>query len=147
MRERGVLVEKGVTMRSIVYGSILAAVVAAMLAGPSTAIAQAEAPNVIVVTIIQVEGADQAALMDQTKKAQAIWKELGVPAFRTWQSTLAGTNTGSVVYVTEYDDSVAWAKGTQKLAASEKWQKFIQEFQAWGKTTTTSSSMLMEITP
>ena len=104
-------------------------------------------PNVIVVTIIQVEGADQAALMDQTKKAQAIWKDLGVPAFRTWQSTLAGTNTGSVVYVTEYDDSVAWAKGTQKLAASEKWQKFIQEFQAWGKSTTTSSSMLMEITP
>ena len=74
MRERGVLVEKGVTMRSIVHGSILAAAVAAMLAGPSTAIAQAEAPNVVVVTIIQVEGADQAALMDQTKKAQAIWK-------------------------------------------------------------------------
>ncbi len=134
-------------MRNVVYGSILAAAVAAMLAGPSTAIAQAEAPNVVVVTIIQVEGADQAALMDQTKKAQAIWKELGIPAFRTWQSTLAGPNTGSVVFVTEYDDSGAWAKGAQKLAASEKWQKWIRDIQGWGKTTVTSSSMLVEITP
>ncbi len=134
-------------MRSVVYGSILVAVVAAMLAGPSTAIAQAEAPDVVVVTIVQVEGVDQAAFMERGEKAQAIWKELGIPAFRAWQSTLAGPNTGSVAFVTEYDDSVAWAKGTQKLAASEKWQKWIQELQGWGKTNVTSSSMLVEVTP
>ena len=118
-----------------------------MLAGPSTAIAQAEAPDVVVVTIVQVEGVDQAAFMERVEKAQAIWKELGIPAFRAWQSTLAGPNTGSVAFVTEYDDSVAWAKGTQKLAASEKWQKWIQELQGWGKTNVTSSSMLVEVTP
>jgi hypothetical protein len=102
---------------------------------------------VVQVTVVQVQGVDQDAFMERIKKAQAIWKELGIPAFRTWQSTLAGANTGSVVYVTEYDDSVAWAKSTQKLAVSEKWQSFIQEFQDWGKSTTTSSSMLVEITP
>ncbi len=134
-------------MRNVVYGSILAAAVAAMLAGPSTAIAQAEAPNVVLVVIVQVEGADQDAFMERVKKAQAIWKELSIPAFRTWQSTLAGPNTGSVVFVTEYDDSGAWAKGAQKLAASEKWQKWIDDLQAWRKATVTSSSMLVETTP
>ena len=134
-------------MRNVVYGSILAAAVAAMLAGPSTAIAQAEAPNVVVVTIVQVEGADQDAFMERVKKAQAIWKELDIPAFRAWQSTLAGPNTGSVVFVTEYADSGAWAKGTQKLAASGKWQKWLDDLQAWRKATVTSSSMLVETTP
>ena len=134
-------------MKSVVYGSILAAVVAAMVAGPSTAIAQAEAPNVVAVTVVQVEGADQAAFMERVKKAQAIWKELALPPFRAWQSTVAGPNTGSVVFVTEYGDSVAWAKGTQKLAASEKWQKWIEELQGWRKTTVTSTSLSVEITP
>ena len=134
-------------MRSVVYGLILAAVVAVMLAGPSSAVAQAEAPKVVQVTIVQVEGADQDAFMERIKKAQAIWKELKMPSFRAWQSTLAGPNTGSVVFVTQYNDAVAWAKAQQKLAASKKWQKWIDDLQAWGKTTITSSSMSVEITP
>jgi hypothetical protein len=129
------------------YALIFAAAMAAMVAGPSTAMAQANAPDVIQVTVVQVEGVNVDAFMGRIKKAQAIWKELGMPAFRAWQSTLAGPNTGSVVFATVYDDSVAWATAQQKLAASPKWQTWIDELQAWGKTTVTSSSMSVEITP
>jgi hypothetical protein len=144
---RGVGVEKEVKMRWFAYGSILALLVAATVAVPSPVAAQAEAPKVVQVTVVQVEGADQDAFMERIAKAQAIWKELGMPAFRAWQSTLAGPNTGSVVFVTEYDHAVAWAQGTQKLAGSEKWQQWIDDLQAWRKTSVTSSSMLVEVTP
>jgi len=146
MREWGEM-KKGVEMTSFVYGSVLALLAAAMLAVPSSAVAQAQAPNVVQVTVVQVEGADQDAFMERIKKAQAIWNELKMPSFRAWQSTLAGPNTGSVVFVTEYEHAVAWAQAQQKLAASQKWQKWIDELQGWRKTTITSSSMLVDVTP
>ncbi len=145
MRERGG--KKGVEMTNLVYGSVLSLAAAAMLVVPSSALAQAQAPKVVQVTVVQVEGADQDAYLERIKKAQAIWKELKMPSFRAWQSTLAGPNTGAVVFVTQYDDAVAWAKAQQKLAANQKWQKWIDDLQAWGKTTITSSSMQVEITP
>ncbi len=64
-----------------------------------------------------------------------------------WQSTLAGPNTGNIIFVTEYDGSGEWAKQAAKLQASAEWQKWIDELQSWGKTTVTSNSMLVEITP
>ncbi len=99
MRERGG--KKGVEMTNLVYGSVLSLAAAAMLVVPSSALAQAEAPKVVQVTVVQVEGADQDAFMERVKKAQAIWYELKMPSFRAWQSTLAGPNTGSVVFVTQ----------------------------------------------
>ena len=134
-------------MRSVVDASILAAAMAVMVAVPSTAMAQMEAPNVAQVTVVQIDGVNLDAFMERIKKAQAIWKELGMPAFRAWQSTLAGPNTGAVVFVTLYDDNVAWAKAQQKLAASAKWQKWIDDLQGWGETTISSSSLQTEITP
>ncbi len=134
-------------MTNLVYGSVLALLVTAILAVPVSAMAQAEAPNVVQVTVVQVQGADQDAFMERIKKAQAIWNELKMPAFRAWQSTLAGPNTGSVVFVTEYDDAVAWAQAQQKLGASQKWQKWIDDLQGWRKSTITSSSMLVDVTP
>ncbi len=109
-------------MTNLVYGSVLALVAAAMLVAPSSALAQAQAPKVVQVTVVQVQGVDQDAFMERIKKAQAIWKELKMPAFRAWQSTLAGPNTGSTVFVTEYYHTVAWAQAQQKLAANQKWQ-------------------------
>lgn len=132
-------------MRSLVYGSICG-LAAAVLLSPSFAQAQS-APKVVQVTVVQVEGADADAFMERVKKAQAIWKELGMPAFRAWQSTLAGPNTGSTIFVTEYDNQVAWAQAQQKLGASQKWQKWVDDLQAWRKTSVSSSSMLVEITP
>ena len=146
MRARGEM-KKGLEMTNLVYGSVLALLVTAILAVPVSVVAQAEAPNVVQVTVVQVQGADQDAFMERIKKAQGIWNELKMPAFRAWQSTLAGPNTGSVVFVTEYDDAVAWAQAQQKLAASEKWQKWIDDLQGWRKTTITSSSMLVDVTP
>ncbi len=134
-------------MTNLVYGSVLALAAAAMLVVPSSALAQAQAPKVVQATVVRVDGADQDAFMERVKKAQAIWKELKMPSFRAWQSTLAGPNTGSTVFVTEYDHTVAWAQAQQKLAASEKWQEWIDDLQGWRKTTITSSSMLVEVTP
>ena len=93
MRARGEM-KKGLEMTNLVYGSVLALLVTAMLAVPVSAAAQTGAPNVVQVTVVQVEGADQDAFMVRIKKAQGIWNELKMPAFRAWQTTLAGPNTG-----------------------------------------------------
>ncbi len=45
------------------------------------------------------------------------------------------------------DVRVAWAQAQQKLGASKKWQKWIDDLQGWRKSTVTSSSMLVEVTP
>jgi hypothetical protein len=134
-------------MRSVAYVVLGGFLAAALLLDPSSALAQAEAPKVAQVTVVMVQGVDQAAFMEKIKKAQAIWKELGVPAFRAWQSTLAGPNTGSTIFVTEYDNAVAWAQSQGKLAASQKWQNWIDDLQKWGKSTVTSSSMVVDATP
>jgi len=134
-------------MTRLVYVSVLALLAAVVLAVPLSAVAQEGAPKVVQVTVIQVDGADQDAFMERIKKAQAIWKELKMPSFRAWQTTLAGPNTGSTVFVTEYESAVAWAQAQQKLGASQKWQKWIDDLQNWRKTTITSSSMLVEVTP
>ena len=139
--------EKGVEMRSFAYGWILAAVLAALAGAPTTAVAQGQAPKVITAVAVEVTGADQDAFLQRVTKAQAIWKKLDIPAFRVWQSTLAGPNTGNIIFVTEYDGSGEWAKQAAKLQASTEWQKWIDELQSWGKTTVTSNSMLVEITP
>ncbi len=134
-------------MKRFAYGWILVAAVAALTAAPATALAQEQAPKVVTVVTVEVAGVDQDAFLQRVTKAQAIWKELGIPAFRAWQSTLAGPNTGMIVFVTQYDNAEAWAKNAQKLQASAEWQKWIDDLQAWGKTTVTSSSMSAEITP
>ena len=134
-------------MKSFAYGWILVAAVAALAAAPRTALAQGQAPKVVTVVAVEVAGVDQDAFLQRVTKAQAIWKGLGIPAFRAWQSTLAGPNTGMIVFVTQYDNAEAWAKNAQKLQASAEWQKWIDDLQAWGKTTVTSSSMQVEITP
>jgi hypothetical protein len=140
-------VEKGVDMRSFAYGWILTALVAALAAAPTIAFAQEQAPKVGTVLAVQVAGADQDAFLQRVTKAQAIWKKLEMPAFRAWQSTLAGPNTGTILFTVEYDDATGWAKYVQKLQASAEWQKWVDELQDWGKTTVTSNSMLVEITP
>jgi hypothetical protein len=147
MRERGIEVEKGVEMRSFARAWILAAVVAAFAAAPVTGLAQEQAPKVITVLAVEVAAVDQDAFFQRVKKAQEIWQKLEMPPFRAWQSTLAGPNTGNLVFVTEYDDPGDWAKNSGKLQASAEWQKWIDDLQAWGKTTVTSNSMLVEVTP
>ena len=132
-------------MRSFAYAWILAALVAALAATP--ALAQEQAPKVATVLAVQVQGVDQDAFLERVTKAQAIWKEAGLPAFRAWQTTFAGPNTGTLIFVTEYENTGDWAKNAAKLAASAKWQKWIDDLQAWGKTTVSSNSMLVEITP
>ncbi len=139
--------EKGVDMRSFAYGWILTALVAALASAPTIAFAQGQAPKVGTVLTVQVAGADQDAFLQRVTKAQAIWKKLEMPSFRAWQSTLAGPNTGTLLFTVEYDDAAGWAKYMRKLQASAEWQKWIDELQGWGKSTVNSNSMLVDITP
>ena len=143
----GTEVEKGVEMRNVVYGSILAVVLATMAAAPATALAQGQAPKLATVLAVEVAAVDQDAFLQRITKAQAIWKELGMPPFRAWQTTFGGTNTGTIVFVTEYDGPGAWVQNSGKLQASAKWQKWIDDLQSWGKTSIASNSMMVEVTP
>ena len=52
---RGTEVEKGVKMRDLVYGSIVAVVVATLAAAPATALAQGQAPKLA--TVLALEAA------------------------------------------------------------------------------------------
>ena len=144
---RGTEVEKGVKMRDLVFGSIVAVVVATLAAAPATALAQGQAPKLATVLALEVAAVDQDAFMQRITKAQAIWKKLGMPPFRAWQTTFGGPNTGMIVFVTEYDDAGAWVQNAGKLQASAEWQKWIDDLQSWGKTTITSNSMMVEVTP
>ena len=134
-------------MRNLVIGLIGAVVVATLAAAPATALAQGQAPKVATVLAVQVAAVDQDAFMERITKAQAIWKKLGIPAFRTWQTTFGGPNTGTIIFVTEYDNAGAWVQLSAKLQSSAEWQKFIDSLQSWGKSTTLSNSMMVEITP
>ena len=134
-------------MRDLVYGSIVALVVATLAAAPATALAQEQAPKVATVLAVDVAAVDQDAFMQRITKAQAIWKKLGLPPFRAWQTTFGGPNTGTIVFVTEYADAGTWVQNSGKLQASAEWQKWIDGLQSWGKSTTLSNSMMVEVTP
>ena len=134
-------------MRNLVIGLIGAVVVATLAAAPATALAQGQGPKVATVLAVQVAAVDQDAFLERITKAQAIWKKLGIPAFRAWQTTFGGPNTGTIVFVTEYADAGTWVKNSGKLQASAEWQKWIDDLQSWGKSTTLSNSMMVEVTP
>ena len=45
-------------------------------------------------------------------------EKLGLPPFRAWQTTFGGPNTGTIVFVTEYDDAGTWVQNSGKLQGS-----------------------------
>ena len=132
-------------MKRLVNGLILAAATLMLLGAPSSATAQA--PNVLQVVLVTVEPMNQDAYLAELKKAQAIFDRLGLPAFRVWQATLAGPNTGGTIVGIEYDNLAAFAEGTGKLQADSEWQKWVDNLQKKGISEVTSNSMLVEITP
>ena len=147
MRDRWMGVEKGVEMKNFVYGWILAAAAATLTAAPTPAFAQEGAPKVATILTVDVAAVDQDAFLQRISQGQAIWKKLGIPPFRVWQSTLSGPTTGTIVFVTEYDGAGAWVQNSGKLQASPEWEKWIDDLQAWGKSSVSSNSMMVEITP
>ena len=127
-------------------GSLLGAALLSLSLGLPTP-AAAQAPAVLQAVAIEVDGIDQDAFVERLKGAQAIYKRLGLPAFRVWAATLAGEGTGTVFVAIETPDGVTRAKNTAKLAADAEWQKWIDDLQKWGKTEVTSNSLFAEITP
>jgi hypothetical protein len=127
-------------------GSLLGAALLSLLLGVPTP-AAAQAPAVMQAVAIEVEAVDQDAFLERLKGAQAIYKRLGLPAFRVWAATLAGQGTGTVFVSIETPDGVTRAQNAAKLAADPEWQKWIDDIQKWGKTEVTSNSLFVEITP
>ena len=109
--------------------------------------AAAEGPKALQVVAVDVKAKDQSEYLEKLAKAKAIFKRLDLPAFRVWQSTLAGPNTGGLAIGIEYADMASFAAGQSKLQADAEWQKWIAELQAWDKSAVTSNSLLMERTP
>ena len=132
-------------MRTLVNGLILVAVALVFLAAPSPA--EAQAPKVLQVVLVSVESGNQDDYLAALKKAQPIFERLGLPAFRVWQSTLAGPNTGNTVVGVEYENLAAFAEGSGKLQADAEWQKWVENNQKKGISQVTSNSLMVETTP
>ncbi len=118
-----------------------------LLVGLSVAAtAGAEGPTALQVVSVDVKAKNQAKYLEKLANAQAIFARLGLPAFRVWQSTLAGPNTGGLAIAIEYADMASFAAGQSKLQADAEWQKWLENLRNWDKSTVTSSSMLIERT-
>ena len=111
------------------------------------ATAAAEGPKALQVVAVDVDGKDQAEYIKQLAKAKAIFARLGLPAFRVWQPTLAGPNTGGLAIGIEYADQAALAAGQSRLQADAEWQKWVESLQKWDKSDVTSNSLLIEVIP
>ncbi len=109
--------------------------------------AGAEGPKALQVVAVDVKAKNQAEYLEKLAKAKAIFERLGLPAFRVWQPTLAGPNTGGLAIGIEYADLASLAEGQSKLQADEKWRKWIENLQQWDKSDVTSNSVLIEWTP
>ncbi len=132
-------------MGRFVSGLILATAALMFLGAPSAA--QAQAPKVLQVVLVSVEPADRDDYLADLKKAQVIFERLGLPAFRVWQATLAGPNTGGTIVGVEYQNLAAFAEGSGKLQADPGWQKWVDNIQKKGISQVTSNSLLVETTP
>ena len=109
-----------------------------LLVGLSVAAtASAEGPTALQVVSVDVNAKNQAKYLEKLAKAQTIFARLDLPAFRVWQSTLAGPNTGGL----------AFAAGQAKLQADAEWLKWLENLRNWDKSTVTSNSILIERTP
>ena len=118
-----------------------------LLVGLSVAVtAGAEGPTALQVVSVDVKAKNQAKYLEKLANAQAIFARLGLPAFRVWQSTLAGPNTGGLAIAIEYADMASFAAGQSKLQTDAEWQKWLENLRNWDKSTVTSSSMLIERT-
>ena len=132
-------------MGRLVNGLMLAAAALMFLGAPSSA--EAQQPKVLQVVLVSVEPANQDNYLAELKKAQVIFERLSLPAFRVWQATLAGPNTGGTIVGVEYENLAAFAEGTGKLQADAEWQKWVDNLQKKGFSQVTSNSMLVEVTP
>ena len=112
---------------------------------PGQAAAQ-DAPKVINVLTVDTDG-DLDGFLKFAKRARELQKKHGgTGTQRVWQSTLAGSNTGTVVVAVEYPSLVSMAQSQAKVGATAEWQKFVEDFQASGMGIL-SSSLSVEVSP
>jgi hypothetical protein len=114
------------------------------VAAPTVAVAQAMAPAVSQVFVVDVEPKNVDDYLGRLAKAQAIIKGLGLPGFQVLQASMAGPNTGQIAVVVE-SDSLAANQG--KLQASAEWQKWVEEQQESELGDVVSNSIWVDVTP
>lgn len=127
---------------SITRATLLAAVVCAVLAAPSSALA-----DPVVQTVgVSVKAGQMAAYLQAIKDFAAVQERLGIKAtIRVFQTTLAGPDTGTTVVAIEYPNFAALADAQEKQAGDSDAQAFFEKI--GGMRTVVSSSLLNEITP
>ena len=116
-----------------------------MILAPA-AVRAADAPKVLSVLTVKVNGSRQAYL-EKIKTFQAITKRLKLPAARIWRGTLAGTATDQIFIATEYENLAALAAAQAKLAADAEATQFMREMDASGMRTVLDRSLFVDDTP
>ncbi len=131
--------------QSIGWTLALAAAATALIAAPTPA--RAQGPEVTQVLIVDVEPKNRDAYMAFVKRAQAIVKDLGLPAFQVLQATMAGDTTGTLAIIIENESLAALAKNQAKTQGSAKWQKMVSDIQGAGISRIVSNSLWIDVTP
>jgi hypothetical protein len=117
------------------------------VAAPTVAVAQAMAPAVSQVFVVDVEPKNVDDYLGRLAKAQAIIKGLGLPGFQVLQASMAGPNTGQIAVVVESDSLASLAANQGKLQASAEWQKWVEEQQESELGDVVSNSVWVDVTP
>jgi hypothetical protein len=117
------------------------------VAAPTVAVAQAMAPAVSQVFVVDVEPKNVDDYLGRLAKAQAIIKGLGLPGFQVLQASMAGPNTGQIAVVVESDSLASLAANQGKLQASAEWQKWVEEQQESELGDVVSNSIWVDVTP
>jgi hypothetical protein len=117
------------------------------VAAPTVAMAQAKAPAVSQVFVVDVEPKNVDDYLGRLAKAQAIIKGLGLPGFQVLQASMAGPNTGQIAVVVESDSLASLAANQGKLQASAEWQKWVEEQQESELGDVVSNSIWVDVTP
>ena len=122
----------------------LGLVIAMVLALPAAALADTR--SVLQVIGVKVQG-DFNTYIEKVKKLRDVSRRLGMPTFRIWRATLAGSDAGTIFVAVEHPSMAALAESTARLSADPEWQKVIKDLDKSGIRTVISNSLLEEVTP
>ena len=105
------------------------------------------AQSVTQVNTIKVAADKVDAYLAGMQKMMVLYEQV-VPAveMRIWRSSIAGTTSGLLTVVTEFESMEAWAEGTSMLSAHSEYQPLIKELEATDRVMV-SVSLATEITP
>ncbi|MCC3860395.1 hypothetical protein [Pseudemcibacter aquimaris] len=76
------------------------------------------------VTVVQTK--DTAAYVEKLKEGQALLNSMNSSGtLKAWQATIAGSSSGAIAVVVEWENMSAFAMDSEKIQNSEEWANWL----------------------